>query len=160
MIRMLMKPKITVNPTCFLNKPYEASSNKYSVEAIYKYKNNAKIYAPDDNKNHPIRAEITCADTDCKNKQCEYPCDDTELIFHTKGHYTHKPPQNKSSVIVSNTDIDGKNKDQYYVENKDSTKDIPSKSAKEMTEEDLVPQQKATAFTKQTDIAEILKKLK
>lgn len=60
LMRMLLKPKIIVNPTPLLTKPY-------SVDAIYKYKNNAKSYAPDNETGHPIHGKISCKNLDCNN---------------------------------------------------------------------------------------------
>ena len=109
-----------------------------SVSAAFKFKREAINFSPDNNTGHIIKTKINCVGTDCKNKDCKHPCNTTTgATLETEGHFTHKPPQDKPSVVVGHTDIEGKPKDQYYVKNNDSTKNIPGKDLEQMTEEDL-----------------------
>jgi len=64
----------------------------------YKYRGDAKQYAPDNSGKHPTASEHTCKDLACSTKKCQQPCESDGFI-KCRGHLTHNPPANKESTF-------------------------------------------------------------
>lgn len=159
LMRLLMTTKKACSPTQALSKPL-ISSREMSVSSTYKYKNAAAAFAPDDGKGHTAKTVLKCNNVDCENKTCKYPCSSEDYTLIAEGHFTHKPSKNKKGILLDTTDIEGKSKDQFYVKNNNENVKITGNDFKNMTEEDLQPQQKADAYSKLQHIESIIKNAK
>jgi len=104
----------------------------------------AKKFATDQGTGHTMQNKIACTESDCETKVCKQPCAEIQYA-EPKGHFTHNPPTNSTSVQVSTTDIAGKNKPQYFV--KPPVKPTMSvNDLKNMTEDDMPINHQANNF--------------
>lgn len=116
-----------------------------AVYTAYKYKSPvAKKFATDGSGNHTMQNKTVCTETNCENKSCEKPCNEI-LCSNTLGHFTHKPPINSQNEHLSAYDIDGNQKDQYFVKPQNKPT-MTADDLKNMTENDMLINTKATDY--------------
>lgn len=101
-------------------------NQNYSTRIAFQLKNKAaKDLANDGTGKHIHVGKQSCTLTDCETKVCAQLCAENKIIA-VEGHNTHKPPVGRIARFISDQDVNGQQKTQYFV---------PTNKKSEFTEE-------------------------
>ena len=113
-------------------------SRGYACQRTFRlYKKAAKDYASDGTGKHTHIGTQKCIIDDCEKIKCLNLCD-SEKATVIAGHHTHKPPQNREYRHISDKDVNGDPKPQFFVlaqEKKEITKQEELKYGKEIKDD-------------------------
>ena len=101
-----------------------------TVVKLKKKSNAAKDLATDDTGKHSHAVNNICEKNNCESKQCEKLCDQLKSL-DSNGFFTHKPIAGKYCRFICNHDANKQEDAQYFIKNRDKTKQITAAKIKE-----------------------------
>lgn len=114
-------------------------------------------FATDDSGIHTVNTTIICEKEDCQQQVCYTPCGKI-LYMQNNGNYTHKPPTNSDSVLLSPQDFNGKTTPdgQHFVK-AEPKPTLTADDLKNLTEDDLKPNKAADLYASVIDLTNKIK---